>query len=287
MIYEGPLFWTILIILASLSGLFFSVKYLRKWTDRMMPYLISLSAGVFLVTALQLINEGFHLQKGGLTIGGAIGGFIIILIIQKLLPESHHHHDSVTEEVHSKQSAIKILIADSVHNIVDGIVIAIAFAVNKEIGIFTAISILIHEFIQEISEYFVYIDSGYSIKKAITLNILSASTLIIGVLMGSIIGDNDTVQAILLGLASGMFLQVVFADLIPNPHQMEKDQVIRHVGAFILGVLIIISLGLIVPHEHDHPLEEEDYLKGVDRNIPNIPLRNESFMNDDISPLSI
>src|SRR5690606_11695982 len=108
-----------------------------------------------------------------------------------------------------------ILTGDTIHNIADGLVLVSAFSVSNEFGFFVTISILIHEIIQEISEYFVLRDSGFSRKKALSFNFLSSLSIFIGIFIGYVLIQNEIIQAVLLGFSAGIFLHIVFHDLLP------------------------------------------------------------------------
>jgi zinc and cadmium transporter len=55
-----------------------------------------------------------------------------------------------------------ILVGDGVHNFVDGVLIAAAFIANPEVGILTAIAIIAHEIPQEIGNFMVLLNAGFS-----------------------------------------------------------------------------------------------------------------------------
>ena len=65
---------------------------------------------------------------------------------------------------------------DAIHNVHDGIILVPAFLVSPVVGFGTALAILFHETVQEIAEFFILLGAGYSIKKALLLNLIVSTT---------------------------------------------------------------------------------------------------------------
>jgi zinc and cadmium transporter len=209
------------------------------------------------MTAFSLTGEAFELIENRWAIASVLGGFLFMWGLHSILPETHHHHDEDCAHATSKRPSIKILIGDSIHNIADGIVIVAAFTASTELGIFAAISIFIHEFIQEISEFFVLRSSGFSIEKSLLLNLLTSLTIFVGVGLGFILVETIALQGVLLGFTAGIFLHIVSHDLFPYKKLQTKKQRLGYVGMFVLGALLLAAVGLATPHTHSH--EEHEY----------------------------
>jgi zinc and cadmium transporter len=259
------------IMLASLVGVISVWKNFGAFVERNLIFLVSFSAGVFLVLAYQLSYETIEhsetLEDGIIWI--FVGAFVIWLLF-KLLPGFHHHHDQGEEEhAHSRIDARKILLSDGLHNIGDGILLAAAFAVNTSLGFLTALSIFIHELVQEVSEFFVLKEAGYSTKKALALNFLVSSTILIGALGSFFLLENfEIFEVPLLGIAAGAFLIVVFHDLIPHSVRTSHHtkRYIKHLTWFLIGVLMMIMLNTFVSHGHE--IHDDEH--GVTEEIINL-----------------
>lgn len=245
------LIWAGIITLASLAGVGFSIGPAHLWMKKNMSYLTPFAAGVFLVTSFFLVREVFELASVPLAISSIVGGFLLFFVIQYLIPESHHHHDDACDS-HDHTSAIKILIGDTFHNIGDGIILVPAFFISTELGIITAVSILIHELLQSISQYFVIRHAGYSHGRTLAYNFITALTIFVGVGIGLVLTHTETLQAIILGISAGAFLQIVFHDLVPHGHGHDKKLVAKQILAFILGIASIVVINILLPHEHEH-----------------------------------
>ena len=83
-------------------------------------------------------------------------------------PQNHsHNHD------HGR-SGMMVMIGDTFHNFVDGILIASAFMVDVKVGIVTAVAIIAHEIPQEVGDFLILLHSGYSKKQAFIFNLVSS-----------------------------------------------------------------------------------------------------------------
>jgi zinc and cadmium transporter len=234
-----------LIMLASLSGLIFLIKGFSNWLNINSKYIIAFSSGIFVVVTYDLLLESFEFSPSALiALGSVIFGFFIFQIIEKVFPEIHHHEENDSVCVHSKR---KVIWGDALHNIGDGILLAIAFTVDVRVGLVAALGIFIHEFVQEISEFSILKLSGLSTKKALLINFLVSATIIPGVIIGTYVSGIDSLIGILFGLAAGSFLHLVFADLIPHSieHSKKDKKYFMYLFLIIAGIFTILAVNQI------------------------------------------
>jgi len=130
------------------------------------------------------------------------------------------------------------LVGDSIHNFIDGLIIAAAFLTDIPLGISTTIAIAMHEIPQEMGDFGVLIYSGFEKNKALLLNFLVALTVILGAVLGYFLAAGvGPLKMYLLAFAAGGFLYISASDLIP---EIRKEQSIRKslisFGYFILGI---------------------------------------------------
>ncbi len=222
-------------------------------TERLHRIIVPGAVGVFLgVVFFELIPETLAASETG----GAIAilvGFLGFYLLSHLLETYHHHHHN-PEDACSDGGARKLLIGDAVHNLADGIVIATSFMLNPMVGLLTTIGIALHEIPQEIAEYAVLRAAGYSPKRAILLNLLSASAVIVGVLLTFLIGENmGAYTFVLTGIAAGNLLYIATADLIPELRHSHHDHFSKIFIATLLGVVFI---GFVLHFAHES-LESE------------------------------
>ncbi len=235
-------------MLASLSGVIFLVKGFGPWLHANSKFIIAFSAGIFAVVTYDLLLESFEFtQNKFIALGAVVVGFFIFEIIERIFPEIHHHEEDEVSCLHSRRNVIW---GDAFHNIGDGILLALAFAVDVKVGLIAALGIFIHEFVQELSEFSILKLSGYSTKKALLINFLVSTTIIIGVVIGKNIANIESFAGILFGLASGTFLHLVFADLVPQSiaHSRKDKRYFKYLFLIIAGIFTILALNQIGGH---------------------------------------
>ena len=239
------------VMLVSLVGIVFTSKTLGLWMQGRLAYLATFSAGVLSVLAYHLIEEAFLESTAVLAVLSIAAGIIALEIIHYLLPDPHHHHEAPADHRHTHIDGRRVLVSDAVHNVTDGFLIVPAFLVDWKIGVAATIGIMLHELVQEVSEFFVLREAGYSDKRALMLNFLSSSTILIGVALALSLASFETLIAALSGLAAGGFLSVVIRDLLPHAAQSAKmhGKWATHVTAAVLGIVIMIGVTRLVPHE--------------------------------------
>jgi zinc and cadmium transporter len=235
-----------IVSLVSLIGVFtLGIKHERL--KLILIYLISFSAGALFGDAFihlfpKLVQEnGFTLTSGILILTG-IG---IFFILEKFVHWQHCHMPITKSHVHP--FAYMNLIGDSLHNFIDGLVIAASYIVSVPVGIATTSAVLFHEIPQEIGDFGVMLHGGLSRTKALFLNFLTALTAVLGAIIGLILKDYiGNIELIILPIAIGGFIYIAGSDLIPELHKETNiKRSIIQIITFILGVLIMLSLLLL------------------------------------------
>jgi zinc and cadmium transporter len=241
-----------LVMLMSLVGVFTTHTIARRFIEARLSFLVSFSAGVFMVTAGMLALEVFHVMSGLWTgVSMIIVGYLLAYGLQSLWPETHHHHDDACAT--NTRGARRLIVGDGIHNIADGIVLATAFAAAPVVGVAATVSIMIHEALQEVSEFFVLRRAGYSVRKALFVNFSVSSTILIGITFGYFVLATEGLEGALLAVSAGFFIHVVFHDLLPKPHEHETIAVfLRHLGLVIIGALLMSLINVTLSDEHAH-----------------------------------
>jgi len=242
-----PIVSVIFVSLISLVGVFtlsLQEKILRKY----LFLLVSLATGALIGDAfIHLIPEALE-EAGNPTMVSIviIVGILIFFIIEKFL--HWHHHQAGEEscpEVHS--TGRMILFSDGVHNFIDGLVLGASYLVSVEVGLATTLAIILHEIPQEIGDFGVLIHSGYSTKRALFLNFLSALTAILGTVIALLIGGStDSLIFWLVPLAAGGFIYIALSDLIPEMHKTKYlPYSILQLVVVLVGVVAMLVLLLV------------------------------------------
>jgi zinc and cadmium transporter len=245
-------------LLSLVGAFFFGNKGASHQAHR---FIVPVAIGVFLgVIFFELIPETLH---GSEFYGAAsiAAGFLSFYLLAHFLRTYHHHHEEEHDACEEKRGATMLLFGDGIHNIADGVVIASAFLLNPVVGIATTIGIALHEIPQEIAEYGILLHAGYSRKKALFYNFLSASSIFIGVLIASLFAHFGEYLWILTGLAAGNLLYIVASDMIPELNETTHHSHFKQTFlSTLLGLIAIVSL-LTWSHEHfghEHEVHEEE-----------------------------
>ncbi len=240
------------VMLVSLSGVIFSSSVLSTWTHRHLKYLATFSAGVFLMVVYHLLEEMLHESDAlALVVGAVLFGAALMEALHHLLPAEHHHHEAHHDHTHTSVDGRRVLVSDALHNIGDGILLVAAFATNWAIGIAATVGIVVHELVQEISEFFVLKEAGYTTKRALGLILLSSSTILIGVGVASFLSSSEAIALLFAGLAAGGFLAVLLRDLLPHTLHSIKEHGggFIHLSAFVMGIILMFGVQTYFSHE--------------------------------------
>jgi len=192
-----------------------SLLFLKKDTlHKITLLLVSLSAGALLGGAFfHLLPEAAEQLETNILFLTVILSFVFFFFLEKLL-FWHHCHEGECK-VHT--FGYMNLIGDSLHNFIDGVVIASTFLVDIRLGFITTLVIAIHEIPQEIGDFGVLIHSGFNIKKALVLNYLVALTVVLGGIVGYFASFYITgIIPYLLPFAAGGFIYIAASDLMPE-----------------------------------------------------------------------
>jgi zinc and cadmium transporter len=140
-----------------------------------------------------------------------------------------------------------ILVGDGIHNFVDGILIAAAFMADYHVGIFTAIAIIAHEIPQEIGDFIVLLNAGFSRARALLYNfICGLSAVVGGVLAYFFLEKAHAAMPYLLVIASSSFIYIAVSDLIPQMHRRPHwAESLRQTVLIACGVGFVILLSLL------------------------------------------
>ena len=223
------------IMLASLAGGIFSagaaalaLAVRASW----IPTLVSFAIGALLGAAfLEVIPHAFENGDPHTVALSILGGILVFFLLEKLLLWRHSHDEGEVALVqapahghghghdHGRSGAL-IVVGDTIHNFLDGILIAAAFLQSAQLGIVTAIAIVAHEIPQEVGDFVILLNSGYSRVKAFVVNMLSSCATLVGGVLGyyalQVIAGWTPV---LLGIVAASMIYVAVADLIPGLHR--------------------------------------------------------------------
>lgn len=255
-----PIFLTLVSVFAvslvSLIGIAaFSIN--ESYLRRSMSVFVGLAAGALLGDAfIHLIPESLEIIGDETLFGLAVlSGISVFFILEKVLRWHHAHHTNEEEhEGHEhfesgdhQHLAPMVLVADGVHNIIDGAVIAASFLISPALGIATTIAVFLHEIPQEIADYALLIHAGYTRTRALFFNFLSGLTALAGAGMVLFIGSEmELFSAYAAAVTAGTFIYLAAADLIPDLHKHTGPRSsVASLIAFVIGIALMFGLTLL------------------------------------------
>ncbi len=237
------------------------------WIPMLVSYAIGAMLGaVFLEILPHAFSETSSIEMMAATV---LLGILLFFVLEKLLLWRHCHgdecevhapHEEADEHAHhghhhghthghdQGRSGMMIMVGDTFHNFVDGILIAAAFMIDIKLGAVTALAIIAHEIPQEVGDFLILLHSGYSKKQALLFNLLSSFAAVIGGLVAYF-----ALQVVaswiptILGLAAASMIYVAVADLIPSLHKRtELRDTVQQVLLIALGISSIWLIKLVL-----------------------------------------
>jgi zinc and cadmium transporter len=210
---------------------------------RLIPWLVSYAVGALLAVALMaLLPEALDLRPAPQVFGTLLGAIFLFFVLEKLVLWRHcHTHDC---EVHGRSAASIVLIGDTVHNFIDGIMIGAAVLTSLPVGISTAVAVAAHEIPQEVGDFAVLLHAGYTRRRAVVLNIVSGFAGVGGAALAVLMVDViPTIRPTLLCIGAASFLYIAMADLIPDLHSGRiEGSAFRQLVLVALGIATILLL---------------------------------------------
>jgi zinc and cadmium transporter len=258
----------------------FLVSVKEKTLDGILFILVAFATGTILASALfdlipesihhleELIDEGFAIAES-YVFGFILLGYVAFFILERFIYWFHGHahqkeneyvcYDNLTEGVSDnvkergkvRNFVLLNLIGDGLHNFLDGVIIMVAFLTGYVNGLVVSLAVLFHELPQEVGDFGILLYGGFTKKKALGFNFLSAMIAMLGGLFAFILVESlEIFKFFFLAFSGGGFLYLASTELMPELLKQKKlkKSIIQSL-VFICGILLIISLVLFLPHE--------------------------------------
>jgi zinc and cadmium transporter len=240
----------------------------EKQRQSILPHGISFATGALLTGAFcSLIPHAFEkvaiddMPSLSATI---LIGILVFFVLEKLLvwrhchshscaahgEDSHehqHHNHAAHADQNRRVAGMFIILGDSIHNFVDGVLIGAAFLTDPQLGMVTSLAVAAHEIPQEVGDFAILLHSGYTRGKALFYNILASLTTVIGgVLAYFSLGDLHGILPYFLAMAASSFIYIAVADLIPSLHEKTDIKTsLQQIGFILAGVTLILLMQTI------------------------------------------
>ena len=198
------------------------------WRSRTLSHLLSFATGTLLgVTFLELLPHALeHPEAGGAEqiMATVLIGILIFFVLEKALIWRHALHGEAAHDHHhppqGRNAGALIMVGDSFHNFLDGVLLTAVFVSDIRLGILTGLAMIAHEIPQELGDFAIMIESGFSRAMTFTLNAVSSLAMIVGALLAWWrIDEIQTYLPYVLAFTSSSFIYIAVADLIPALHR--------------------------------------------------------------------
>lgn len=242
-----------------LAAAWLSMSVLRQ----LIPQMVSLSVGVLLSTAiLQLLPEAFESGESphGLAwalLLGVVGFFALEKVA--VLRHSHHHegdghgHHHGHDRQEAGPAGLLILVGNSVHNFADGVLTAASFLIDIRLGWITTLAIAAHEIPQEIGDFIVMLNAGYTRTRAFAYNLVSGLASVGGGVIGYfVLQDSQRLVPYAVAVASASFIYIALADVVPDMHRKTRHhgEAIRQFVWLVAGIGVVAVIAGLTGHHH-------------------------------------
>jgi len=248
MVWFVTFFSVFIVSLISLAGVFFLALKQEKLRELQLVLVGFATGGLLGGAFFHLLPESFDtFQDSSIASLWIVIGFMLFFVLERFLHWHHNHTSGITDH-HIKPFGILNLIADMFHNFLDGLLIAASYSYSFEIGLATTLTVLMHELPQEIGDFGVLIHAGFSKRRALIFNFLSACTAFFGAAVVLLFTRSSIgLTKLILPFAAGGFIYLAAADLIPELHS-EKTirRSIFQLIALVSGMALLYSMSQIV-----------------------------------------
>jgi zinc and cadmium transporter len=236
-------------LLGSCGGLLVAstlVSFPSRVRTRLVPWLVSYAVGALLgVALLDILPEALTLLAPQAVFGTLLAGILLFFTLEKLVLLRHcHTHEC---EVHGATAPL-LFIGDGFHNFIDGAIICSAVMTSVPLGINTAIAVAAHEIPQEVGDVAILLAAGYSRRRALTLNLVSGGSGILGALIAfAAVQTVPAIRPFVLAFSAASLLYIAMSDLIPDLHRGQIDSnSMRQVVLIGAGIATIVVFERLV-----------------------------------------
>jgi zinc and cadmium transporter len=208
---------------------------------RLLLPLVGLAAGSLLGGAFfHMLPEATARSDGGLDVWVAfVAGFVSFFVLEQFL---HWHHCHQPTSRHRPLGHL-ILLADGVHNLIGGLAVGGAFVIDVEVGIVAWLVAAAHEIPQELGDFGILVNSGWSRRSALAYNVASGLTFLVGGLIA--LGASQAIDVLLLvPFAAGNFAYIAASDLIPQLRATDPYHQLGYFLALMTGLLALLLVAI-------------------------------------------
>ncbi len=219
--------------------------------EHTVAHLISFATGTLLgVTFMDLLPEALEAKASDgpeSVMTTVLVGIFLFFVLEKALLWRHAHHvDSHGHALsHIKPVGPLVLVGDTFHNFLDGVLLTAVFVSDFQLGMLAGIAIITHEIPQELGDFAIMLHSGFSRLRTFVWNGLSSLAMVIGALLAwwQLSSLEDYLPHVIAFTAAN-FIYIAVADLIPSLHRgVKARETLAQVALIVAGIATIGVLG--------------------------------------------
>ncbi len=246
-------------LLSLIGGLY--LIYGKKGTVALQKIAVPFAAGALLAAAfLDLLPEAGEMDSPKVVALWTLVGFVGFFILERSLSWFHHHHNDEHDQTEHRQTTALIVIADIVHNLIDGLAIGAAFVVSPVTGIITTLAIAAHEIPQEIGDFGLLLAKGMAKRDVLLVNILSAVATVFAAAVVYWLGDALAInQTALLALTAGFFIYIAASDIIPTIHAEPRRKTANLQTLILLVGIVCVGATSAIAHSLLHHVDNANH----------------------------
>jgi zinc and cadmium transporter len=249
-------------VVSVIAAAIVSFRAKTHWVSLLISYAIGALLGA---SFLEILPHAITASGDAVaTLATVLGGILVFFVLEKLVlwrhchiedceghePQAHGHPQGKDHANDHGRTGLLIMVGDTFHNFVDGVLIAAAFMEDIRLGIITALAMIAHEIPQEVGDFMILLHSGYSKARALTFNLLSSLATLLGALLAyAALGQMQSAVPVLLALAAASMIYVAVADLIPGLHKRtELKATVQQILLIGAGIATIVVTDRLVSH---------------------------------------
>jgi zinc and cadmium transporter len=237
---DATLGWILIggILMSAVAMVGAATTVLRPETlERLLLPLVALAAGTLLGGAF------FHMVPAGLAELGPlgagvwlIGGFSSFLVLEQFL---HWHHSHGRRGEATRPTSVLVLLGDGLHNLLGGLAIASTFLLDARAGVMAWLAAVAHEIPQELGDFGVLVHGGWSKRRALFWNVISALMFPAGAVLAYGAGLRVSIAGLVL-FGAGNFVYIAASDLVPEIKAApDLRRALLHTGSFGAGLVLM------------------------------------------------
>ena len=236
----------VFVSLLSLIGIVF-ISISERRLKQIIFVMVSVAVGSLFGDAfIHLLPQTFKRFDGDVKASlYVLGGIFLFFVLEKFLLWRHQHTVESSSPIHPV--GYMNLVADAVHNLIDGMIIGASYLISLPVGLATTMAVIFHEIPHELGNFFVLLYAGFTRSRALFFNFISACFAILGTIISLLIESKiETFSVVMLPLAAGGFIYIAGSDLVPELNK-ESDLLksVVQMIAIALGVGLMFSLTLL------------------------------------------